>query len=89
MNMMNKTLNNKDITFSIIVEKDTEGYFAECRDLQGCYAEGETYEEVLKNIKDVIELHVEDRVHRGDFKHTATDQVLLTTFSLPTPDFAA
>ena len=47
--------------FSIVIEKDEEGYYAYCPELQGCYAQGETYEEVLENIKDVIQLHIEDR----------------------------
>lgn len=53
-------------TFSVIVEKDSEGYFAFCPELQGCYTQGDTYEEVLLNIKDAIRLHVEDRVKSGE-----------------------
>ena len=42
---------------SVVVEKDEDGYFAYCPELQGCYTQGETYEEVMENIKDVIRLH--------------------------------
>ena len=52
--------------FSIVIEKDSEGYFASCPELQGCYTQGETYEEVLENIKDAIRLHVEDRLEVGE-----------------------
>lgn len=52
--------------FSIIVEKDEDGYFATCNELQGCYTQGDTYEEVIENIKDAISLHVEDRVESGE-----------------------
>ena len=52
----------KTYRFSVIVEKDKDGYFAFCPELQGCYTQGDTYEEVLANIKDAIYLHVEDRV---------------------------
>jgi len=48
--------------FTVIVEKDENGYFAYCPDLQGCYTQGDTFEEVMKSIKDAIELHVEDRL---------------------------
>lgn len=48
--------------FSVIVEKDEDGYFASCHELQGCYTQGETYEEVIENIKDVISLRVEDKL---------------------------
>ena len=52
--------------FSVIIEKDKEGYFASCPELQGCYTQGETYEEVIENIKDAIHLHVEDRLEDGE-----------------------
>ncbi len=76
---------NKNLIFSIVVEKDSDGYFAECRELQGCYAQGTTYEEAVKNIKEVIELHIEDRVERGDLRITPPEQISLTTFSLAVP----
>ncbi|PIQ79870.1 MAG: type II toxin-antitoxin system HicB family antitoxin [Parcubacteria group bacterium CG_4_9_14_0_2_um_filter_41_8] len=45
----------------IIIERDNDGYFAFCPALQGCYTQGDTYEEALANIKDAAELHIEDR----------------------------
>ena len=82
---------NQNLTFSIIVEKDNNGYFAECRELQGCYTEGKTYEEVIKNMKEVIELHIEDRKERGDFNNALQNQshVSLTTFSLSIPQYVS
>ena len=50
----------KNYIFSVIIEKDSEGFFAFCPELQGCYTQGNTYEEVLDNIKDAIHLHLED-----------------------------
>lgn len=47
--------------FSIVIEGDEDGYFAFCPSLQGCYTQGETYEETFTNIKDAIRLHLEDR----------------------------
>ena len=52
--------------FSVIIEKDRDGYFAFCPELQGCYIQGDTYEETLGNIKDAIHLHVEDRLESGE-----------------------
>lgn len=52
--------------FSVIIEKDDDGYFATCNELQGCFTQGETYEEVIVNIKDAISLHVEDRLEAGE-----------------------
>jgi len=52
--------------FPVVIERDEEGYFAFCPELQGCYTRGETYEEVLRNIRDAIRLHVEDRLESGE-----------------------
>lgn len=48
--------------FSVVIEKDPEGYFAWCPELQGCYTPGSTYEEAFEAISDAIRLHVEDRL---------------------------
>jgi len=56
----------KTYRFSIVIERDEEGYFAFCPELQGCYTQGDTYEEVLENIKDAIRLHVNDRLDSGE-----------------------
>jgi len=56
----------KNYRFSVIIEKDEGGYFAACNELQGCYTQGKTYEEVIENIKDAISLHVEDRIESGE-----------------------
>lgn len=52
--------------FSVVIEKDHDGYFASCFELQGCYTQGETYEEVVENIRDAIRLHIEDRLASGE-----------------------
>jgi len=48
--------------FPIIIEKDKEGYFANCPAIQGCYTQGDTYDEALANIHDAIELNLEDMI---------------------------
>ena len=52
----------KQYDLPIIIEQDKDGYFANCPELQGCYAQGDTYEEAMDNIKDAIKLHLEDRL---------------------------
>lgn len=52
----------KHYHFSIIIERDKDGYFVSCPQLQGCYTQGRTYEEALKNIEDAIKLHLKDRM---------------------------
>ena len=52
--------------FPIVIERDEDGYAADCPSLQGCHAQGSTYEEALANIRDAVELHVQDRKARGE-----------------------
>jgi len=56
----------KNLTLPIIVESDCDGYFVSCPALQGCYSQGDTYEEAVENIKDAIRLHIEDRRANGE-----------------------
>ena len=56
----------KNITLPIIVEADSDGFFASCPTLQGCYSQGDTYEEAVENIKDAIKLHIADRLADGE-----------------------
>jgi predicted RNase H-like HicB family nuclease len=52
--------------FSIRVEKHLEGYSAFCSELQGCYAQGDTYEAAMDAIRDAVRLHIEDRLAEGE-----------------------
>ncbi len=56
----------KHLTFPIILEADSDGYYVSCPALQGCYSQGATYEEAITNIKDAIRLHIEDRLADGE-----------------------
>jgi predicted RNase H-like HicB family nuclease len=56
----------KHITFPIVLEADSDGYYVSCPALQGCYSQGDTYEEAVANIKDAIRLHIEDRLANGE-----------------------
>lgn len=45
--------------FPVILEEDeTGGYVVECPSFQGCYTQGETYEEAMANIRELIRFHV-------------------------------
>lgn len=76
-----EVVNVKNFRFTIVVEKDSDGYFAFCPQLQGCYAQGETYEETVRNAEDAIRLHVEDRLAAGEEIDQA-EQVSLTTLEV-------
>jgi len=56
----------RNLSLPVVIEADADGYFVSCPALQGCYSQGETYEEALANIKDAIRLHIEDRLEAGE-----------------------
>ena len=64
--MKRKQARMKSYVLTIIIEKDEDGYFISCPALQGCYSQGDTYEEAMENIRDAIKLHIEDRLEGGE-----------------------
>jgi len=53
-------------TVPVMIVKDPDGYFAQCPALQGCYAQGQSYEEALESIRDAVALHIRDRLAEGE-----------------------
>jgi predicted RNase H-like HicB family nuclease len=57
----------KKATFSVVLYPQKGGGFtAICPEVQGCISQGETYEEALENIKDVIRALLEMNEDRED-----------------------
>jgi predicted RNase H-like HicB family nuclease len=56
----------RNITLSIVIEADADGFFVSCPALQGCYSRGDTYEEAIENIKDATKLQLVDRLADGE-----------------------
>ncbi len=52
--------------YMVVVEKSASGYGAYVPDLPGCIAAGESREEVLRLIKEAIELHIESLQESGE-----------------------
>ncbi len=52
--------------YMVVVEKSESGYGAYVPDLPGCVAVGESREEVLRLIKEAIELHIESLEESGE-----------------------
>jgi predicted RNase H-like HicB family nuclease len=44
---------------SVIIEKDEDGYYAYCPELDGCHSQGDTLDEVMENIREAVDLYVE------------------------------
>lgn len=53
--------------YQVVIEQDEDGYFvAEVPGIRACYTQGETYEEVIENIKDVLRMCLEEMKSRGE-----------------------
>ena len=51
----------------IILYPGEDGYWvAECPSLPGCISQGKTKEEAIANIKEAIELYIEDMIENGE-----------------------
>jgi predicted RNase H-like HicB family nuclease len=51
----------KKLHFPIIIEIDEDGYYiVSCPSFKGCHSYGETVDEALKNIREVIEMCLEE-----------------------------
>ncbi len=47
-------------SYPVIIEQDGTGYIVTCPSFKGCYSQGDTIDEALKNIKEAIELCLDD-----------------------------
>ncbi len=48
--------------FPVILEQDEEGkYVVTCPVFEGCYSQGDTFEEAMSNIREAIELCLEEQ----------------------------
>lgn len=66
---LSKSHNHNDHKLPIFVEKDEDGfYIVECSLFKGCYSQGETLDEALKNIREVIELLLEEKENQEILK---------------------
>jgi len=70
------------LSFPVVLQPDKEGGFVvDCPVLEGCYSQGETVDEALANIREAIELCVQDMEDRGE---TVPDsaRILTSTVSI-------
>lgn len=56
----------QNFVLPVVIEKDEDGYFVFCPLLQGCYTQGDSYEEAIDHIEDTIRLHLEDRLANNE-----------------------
>ena len=67
----------------IVVEKDEDGmYVVECPVLSGCYTQGETYDEAMANIEEVIALSLEDEENKAILEAYSPIQISFQTITI-------
>ena len=53
-------MENEVLDFTVIIEQDEDGiYIAKVPEIEGCYTQGKNIEEVLRRIKEAIEVCLE------------------------------
>ena len=66
---------------NVVIEKDQYGYYAYCPELKGCHSQGDTFEEVMSNIKEAVELYLET-MSSEDVQDALSREILNTTFEV-------
>jgi predicted RNase H-like HicB family nuclease len=55
--------------FNVVIEKDEDGYYiASVPSLPGCHTQAKTLDELMKRIKEAIELYLEVEKEAADFE---------------------
>lgn len=73
----------KNKQFPVFVEKDEDGFYVvECPLFKGCYSQGKTLDEALTNIREVIDLCLEEKENVEILKWYNPLEVSLHTISV-------
>ncbi|MDR3239222.1 MAG: type II toxin-antitoxin system HicB family antitoxin [Clostridiales bacterium] len=60
---------------SVVCQKQSNGsYFAICPEIQGCYTQGDTYEESLSNLRELVELTLSEETDQQLINEIATEK---------------
>lgn len=79
---MGKTVsaNIKNKELPIFIEKDEDDFYVvECPLFNGCYTQGKTLDQALKNIREVIELVLEEKENQEILKSYQPKELSLHT----------
>ncbi|MBI5815735.1 MAG: type II toxin-antitoxin system HicB family antitoxin [Nitrospinae bacterium] len=66
---------------SVVIEKDGNGYYAYCPELDGCQTQGGTLEEIIANMKEAVALYVET-MSEEEIKERFSKEILTTSFEV-------
>ena len=74
---------NRNSQFPLFVEKDEDGFYViECPIFDGCYSQGKTLDEALKNIREVIRLVIGEKKNQEILKSYHPQELSLHTITL-------
>ena len=67
----------KTVDYKVLLDPAPEGgYVVYCPSLPGCYSQGDTVEEALSNIKEAIQLCLEDMREAGEELPDPSDSLI-------------
>jgi predicted RNase H-like HicB family nuclease len=69
-------MRNKE--FYVVIERDEDGlYIGEVQQLKACYSQGDTVDELMKNMREVIELCLESLVDESTTEFVGVQKVVV------------
>jgi len=72
----------KSYQLPVLIEKDEDGFYVvECPVFSGCYTQGRTLDEALKNIRGVIDLCLEEKENQRVLKSFHPQELSFYTLS--------
>ena len=82
--LVKKAINKfKNKQFPIFIERDEDGiYVTECPVFRGCYSQGKTMDESLKNVREVMELCLQEKENQEIAADYEPREISLHTISV-------
>jgi len=64
--------------FYVVIERDEDGiYIGEVPQLKACYSQGETIDELMKNIREVIEMCLEESEEKSTTEFIGVQRIVV------------
>jgi len=83
MSANKKILKHREKQLPVFVEKDEDGFYVvECPLFEGCYSQGKSLDLALKNIREVIDLILEEKNNRNILRSYKPREISLHTITL-------
>jgi predicted RNase H-like HicB family nuclease len=78
-----RKVRNNGVQLPVFVEKDEDGFYVvECPVFEGCYSQGKTLDEALRNIREVIQMLMEEKKNRELLENYRPTELSLHTIQV-------